>query len=99
MAHYEKYWGFVVNPQFEHQAPVILGEFGCSAEGQDAKLWLKDLTTYIEQKKIGFCWWTLEEDLFSKGSYGIMNSTMDKTDVQSDWRWEFLEKLLQQNNP
>jgi aryl-phospho-beta-D-glucosidase BglC (GH1 family) len=99
MAHYEKYWGFVVNPTFEHQAPVILGEFGCSAEGQDAKLWLKDLTTYIEQKKIGFCWWTLEEDLLSKGSYGIMNSTMDKTDVQSDWRWEFLEKLLQQNNP
>ncbi len=95
LEHYEKYWGFVTNKNFEHRTPVILGEFGCSGDSDNDKEWLKDLSEYIKNKQIGFCWWTLEEDLLSKGSYGIMNSSMDKIDVQNDWRWAFLSVLLE----
>jgi hypothetical protein len=56
--------------------------------------WLRDLTDFIQKKKIGFCWWTLEESLLDNGSYGIMNSTMDRVNAVEDWRWKYLGTLL-----
>jgi endoglucanase len=95
---YEDLWGFVTQDDFEYQAPVVVGEFGCSSEGVESQPWLKDLTSYIGKKGLGFCWWTLEEDLESKGSYGIMNGQMNKTDVQLDWRWDLLGPLMMESN-
>jgi aryl-phospho-beta-D-glucosidase BglC (GH1 family) len=94
MQHYEKYWGFVVNKDFKNVAPVILGEFGCSGTSNNVEPWLRDLTDFIQKKKIGFCWWTLEESLLDNGSYGIMNSTMDRVNADEDWRWKYLGTLL-----
>jgi aryl-phospho-beta-D-glucosidase BglC (GH1 family) len=95
--HYERLWGFVTENDFEHVAPVLVGEFGCSSDGKDVELWLKDLSAYIKQKRIGFCWWTLEEELFNTGSYGIMNAEMNAVNVQQDWRWEYLLPLMKLN--
>ena len=55
----------------------------------------KDLTNYVNYNNIGFFWWTLEEDLNDSGSYGIMNATMDKINVQEDWRWNYLKQLFE----
>lgn len=91
---YERNWGFVLNPKFKNCAPVILGEFGCSSLGNDVEPWLKDLSAYVLEKKMGFCWWTLEEELQNEGSYGIMNSELNTINVFSDWRGPYLRKLL-----
>ncbi len=94
---FEKNWGFVLNPNFKNCAPVILGEFGCSSLGNDTELWLKDLTEFVAEKNMGFCWWTLEEELLNEGSYGIMNSELNKMNVFEDWRGKYLKKLLEIN--
>ena len=94
---FEKNWGFVLNPNFKNCAPVILGEFGCSSLGNDTEPWLKDLTEFVAEKKIGFCWWTLEEELLNEGSYGIMNLELNKMNVFDDWRGKHLKKLLEIN--
>ena len=94
---FEKNWGFVLNPNFKNCAPVILGEFGCSSLGNDTEPWLKDLTEFVAEKKMGFCWWTLEEELLNEGSYGIMNSELNKMNVFDDWRGKHLKKLLEIN--
>jgi hypothetical protein len=94
---FEKNWGFVLNPNFKNCAPVILGEFGCSPLGNDTEPWLKDLTEFVAEKKMGFCWWTLEEELLNEGSYGIMNSELNKMNVFYDWRGKHLKKLLEIN--
>ena len=94
---FEKNWGFVLNPNFKNCAPVILGEFGCSSLGNDTEPWLKDLTEFVAEKKMGFCWWTLEEELLNEGSYGIMNSELNKMNVFEDWRGKYLKKLLEIN--
>jgi endoglucanase len=93
---YDKNWGFVTNKDFEHNAPVLLGEFGCSGKSDDDKEWLRDLTDYLRNKKIGFCWWTLEEDLNDEGSYGIMNPQLNRINFDKDWRSQFLAPLLNQ---
>jgi hypothetical protein len=36
----------------------------------------------------------LEESLLDNGSYGIMNSTMDRVNADEDWRWKYLGTLL-----
>jgi hypothetical protein len=95
--HYEQLWGFVMEKDFEHVAPVIVGEFGCSSDGKDVELWLRDLSAYIQKKRIGFCWWTLEEELFNTGSYGLMNAEMNQVNVQQDWRWKYLSPLMKLN--
>ena len=95
--HYEQLWGFVMEKDFEHVAPVIVGEFGCSSDGKDVELWLRDLSAYMQKKRIGYCWWTLEEELFNTGSYGIMNEEMNQVNVQQDWRWEYLSPLIKLN--
>jgi hypothetical protein len=46
---------------------------------------------------MGFCWWTLEEELLNEGSYGIMNSELNKMNVFYDWRGKHLKKLLEIN--
>jgi aryl-phospho-beta-D-glucosidase BglC (GH1 family) len=92
--HYERLWGFVADSTFEYSAPVLLGEFGCSSDGSEVAPWLKDLSEYIQMKRFGFCWWTLEEELFNTGSYGIMNSEMNEVNVKNDWRWEYLAPLM-----
>jgi endoglucanase len=88
---YEKNWGYVHKTQV---APVIVGEFGCSKLDHDRESWLNDLTSYIHQNNISFFWWTLEEELENASSYGLMNEKMNEMDVQLDWRWKYLEKLL-----
>jgi len=93
-AEYERNWGFVMNENFEHVAPVLLGEFGCSSLGIDVEPWLKDLTDFVQDKKMGFCWWTLEEELTNEGSYGIMNENLSKINVFEDWRGKYLRELL-----
>lgn len=91
---YEKYWGFVAKNNFKYSTPVIVGEFGCSSLDEGSKEWLKDLTDYIADNKLGFCWWTLEEELDNKGSYGLMNAKMDQFDVMEDWRWKYLSNII-----
>jgi len=92
---YERNWGFVMNKNFENVAPVLLGEFGCSSIGTDVEPWLKDLTDFVQNKKMGFCWWTLEEELTNEGSYGIMNTDLSKINVFEDWRGKYLKELLE----
>jgi endoglucanase len=94
---YERNWGFVLNPNFKNCAPVILGEFGCSSQGKEVEPWLKDLSDFVSEKKMGFCWWTLEEELQNEGSYGIMNSELNKINVFDDWRGKYIKQLLDMN--
>ncbi|MBM3186152.1 MAG: cellulase family glycosylhydrolase [Bacteroidetes bacterium] len=94
---YERNWGFVLNPNFKNCAPVILGEFGCSSQGKEVETWLKDLSDFVWEKKMGFCWWTLEEELHNESSYGIMNSELNKINVFDDWRGKYLKQLLDMN--
>lgn len=94
-AEYERNWGFVMNKDFQNVTPVILGEFGCSSQGAEVEPWLNDLTSYVLEKKMGFCWWTLEEEVSNEGSYGIMNSELNKINVFDDWRGKYLKKLLE----
>lgn len=91
---YAENWGFVMADSFPHQAPVILGEFGCSGTSKGGENYLKALTQTLDNYQMGFCWWTLEEDLDNPGCYGIMNERMDSVSVDQDWRWEYLEKLF-----
>jgi aryl-phospho-beta-D-glucosidase BglC (GH1 family) len=92
---YERNWGFVMDDDFENATPVLLGEFGCSSLGSDVEPWLKDLTDFVQYKKMGFCWWTLEEELTNEGSYGIMNENLSKINVFEDWRGKYLRELLE----
>jgi aryl-phospho-beta-D-glucosidase BglC (GH1 family) len=94
-AEYERNWGFVMDDDFENATPVLLGEFGCSSLGSDVEPWLKDLTDFVQNKKMGFCWWTLEEELTNEGSYGIMNENLSKINVFEDWRGKYLRELLE----
>lgn len=91
---FEKNWGFLMNSMEAFAAPVVLGEFGCSASGNDVEPWLSDLTRYVQEKNMGFFWWTLEEELESEGSYGIMNKALDKVNVGLDWRGKYLLPML-----
>ncbi len=93
-AAYDKNWGFVADSSFINCAPVIVGEFGIGKSGADIEPWLKDLTNYITEHHFSFCWWTLEEELNSQSSYGIMNDDLNKIDVFDDWRGEYLKVLL-----
>ena len=83
-----------MDDDFENTTPVLLGEFGCSSLGSDVEPWLKDLTDFVQYKKMGFCWWTLEEELTNEGSYGIMNENLSKINVFEDWRGKYLRELL-----
>ncbi len=94
MLAYQKNWGFVVDSSFQFTAPVILGEFGCSSLSHEVEPWLRDLTNYINQKNISFFWWTLEEELESEASYGILNSTLDSINVWNDFRGKYLGPML-----
>jgi aryl-phospho-beta-D-glucosidase BglC (GH1 family) len=94
MSAYEKNWGFMTDSSFQYTAPVILGEFGCSSQSLDVEPWLQDLTNYINQKNISFFWWTLEEELASEASYGILNSTLDSVNIWSDFRGKYLAPML-----
>jgi endoglucanase len=87
-------WGFVKDTSFVHCAPVILGEFGCSSLSPEVEPWLKDLSEFVVSNQIGFCWWTLEEELYNDGSYGILNSNLDSININTDWRWVYLKKML-----
>ena len=95
-ASYDENWGFVMADSFVHQAPVILGEFGCSGTSQGSEAWFRDLTSYLDAHEMSFFWWDLEEDLKNPGSYGIMNQTLDSINVHQDWRWKYWEKLFDQ---
>jgi endoglucanase len=93
-AAYDKNWGFVTDSSFINCAPVLVGEFGIGKSGADVEPWLKDLTNYITERHLSFCWWTLEEELNSESSYGIMNDELNDIDVFDDWRGEYLKVLL-----
>ncbi|MCB9232112.1 MAG: cellulase family glycosylhydrolase [Bacteroidia bacterium] len=95
-ARYEENWGFVTRDSFPHQAPVILGELGCSGTSDDAGPYLRDLSGYLHENGLGFFWWTLEEDVDNPGSFGIMNPALDRINVDQDWRWDHLQKLFQE---
>ncbi|MFN5911709.1 MAG: hypothetical protein ACK45H_10270, partial [Bacteroidota bacterium] len=92
---FEENWGYVVDTNFAHCTPVILGEFGCSSISPEVESWLKDLSNYTVGKQMGFCWWTLEEELLNDGSYGLLNANLDKINVDSDWRWPYLKTMLE----
>ena len=91
---YWKNWGFLLNPSALEGVPVLLGEFGCSAIGQEAEAWLSDLTRFVHDHNMGFFWWTLEEELDNLGSYGIMNSNLNQINLIEDWRGKYLIPLL-----
>ena len=91
---FEGNWGFLMSASEKFNAPVILGEFGCSASGTDLEPWLSDLTRYVQEKNMGFFWWTLEEELESEGSYGIMNKALNEVNVDLDWRGKYLRPML-----
>ena len=92
---FEENWGYVVDTNFAHCTPVILGEFGCSSISPEVESWLKDLSNFTVGKQMGFCWWTLEEELLNDGSYGLLNANLDKINVDSDWRWPYLKTMLE----
>ena len=95
MEQFEKNWGYITDPSFEHTTPVLLGEFGCNSVDRSTEPWLTDLTDFVQKKQISFCWWTLEEELYNNESYGLLNGELNSINVDQDWRWSHLKKLLE----
>jgi endoglucanase len=55
----DKYWGYLVK---EKIAPVLIGEFGTRYETKQDKQWLQSFRDYIQQNRLSWTFWSLNQD-------------------------------------
>lgn len=91
-------FGYVVEPNQPYTTPVWMGEIGAGYNAaQDEQIWFQRLTNYLLDKDLGWGIWALNPERAdgTEDAYGLLKP--DWSDYRSDWRAEFIQRLIQSN--